>query len=203
MNREELLLSVPRKEMERLLQVEHPDPHSILGAHPLDVPGQVIIRGYHPEAVKAEVILDQGVFRPMKLVDGRGLFAVLISGRKWPFMYRLRFTFADVNTWERVDPYRFQPTLGELDLYLIGEGTHKRLYDRLGAHLLTLDGIEGTAFAIWAPNAKRVSVIGDFNHWDGRVHPMRSMGPSGVWELFVPGLEPGLLYKYELKTKKG
>ena len=101
------------------------------------------------------------------------------------------------------DPYRFLPTLGELDLYLAGEGRHEELYAKLGAHPREMDGVEGTAFAVWAPAARSVSVVGDFNGWDGRLHPMRSLGPTGIWELFVPGLEHGANYKFEIRAQNG
>jgi 1,4-alpha-glucan branching enzyme len=92
------------------------------------------------------------------------------------------------------------PTLGDIDLYLAGQGSHQRLYEKLGAHLREMGGVAGVSFAVWAPSAKRVSVVGAFNRWDGRLFPMRQMGASGIWELFVPGLGPSALYKYEIKT---
>src|SRR6185437_9499054 len=101
------------------------------------------------------------------------------------------------------DPYGFMPTLGDLDLQLIAEGRHERLYERLGAHLREVDGVVGTAFAVWAPSARSVSIVGDFNDWDGRIHPMRSLGGSGIWELFVPGVEEGACYKFELRGADG
>ena len=101
------------------------------------------------------------------------------------------------------DAYSFLPTLGETDLFLFGKGDERRIYDKLGAQLRVIDGVPGTSFAVWAPNAQRVSVVGDFNGWDGRCHPMRLLGSSGVWELFVPGLGEGTLYKYEVKNVHG
>ena len=101
------------------------------------------------------------------------------------------------------DAYRFGPVLGDLDAYLFGEGTHLRLYDVMGAHVRTIDGVDGTAFAVWAPNARRVSVVGDFNDWDGRRHPMRLRLECGVWEIFVPGVGAGARYKYELERSAG
>ncbi|HEY4131844.1 MAG TPA: 1,4-alpha-glucan branching protein GlgB, partial [Gemmatimonadaceae bacterium] len=114
-----------------------------------------------------------------------------------------RFYYPDGAVWERVDPYRFLPTLGDVDLHLFNEGTHRQLWKKLGAHVRTMDGVNGVAFAVWAPNARRVSVIGDFCGWDGRVFPMRSLGSSGVWELFIPEIGPGSLYKFELLTRDG
>ena len=101
------------------------------------------------------------------------------------------------------DPYRFLPTVGELDLHLVGEGRHEELWEKLGAHVRELEGVRGTAFAVWAPSAKSVSVVGDFNYWDGRMHPMRSLGSSGIWEVFLPGVEPGARYKFEILTQDG
>src|SRR6202035_5213508 len=96
------------------------------------------------------------------------------------------------------DPYAFTPTISEFDLYLIGEGRHEQIYEKLGAHPLEHEGVQGTAFAVWAPAARAISVVGDFNSWDGRLHAMRSLGSSGVWELFLPGVAPGTRYKYEI-----
>ena len=101
------------------------------------------------------------------------------------------------------DPYRFPPTIGDLDLHLMGEGRHEELYEKLGAHVIEHEGVRGTAFAVWAPSARAVSVVGDFNSWDGRLHAMRSMGSGGVWELFLPGVEAGTRYKFELLAQDG
>jgi 1,4-alpha-glucan branching enzyme len=139
----------------------------------------------------------------MEPIGEGGLFAVFLEGRSLPLRYRLGFEFPSGARWEREDPYRFLPTLGDLDLHLFNEGTHGRLWEVLGAHPKRLDGVEGTAFAVWAPNARRVSVVGDFSNWDGRLFPMRALGSSGVFELFVPGVGPGALYKYEIKTREG
>jgi 1,4-alpha-glucan branching enzyme len=138
----------------------------------------------------------------MQRVEG-GLFAVFLPRATMPIRYRLRFQFAGGSTWERDDPYRFLPTIGDIDLHLFNEGTHHRLWEMLGAHARTMDGVAGVSFAVWAPNAKRVSVIGEFCGWDGRLFPMRQLGSSGVFELFVPGLTVGTLYKYELLTRDG
>ena len=118
-------------------------------------------------------------------------------------VYRLRFDFPSGDSWERDDPYRFAPTFGELDLHLMGEGRHHRLYEKLGAHPRTITGTAGVSFAVWAPNARRVSVLGEFNRWDGRLFPMRSMGAAGIWEIFVPGIGVKEMYKFEVKTRDG
>ena len=191
-------------DLERLTRNEHHEPHRLLGAHPGTLDGRtgVIVRAYHPDAVRAECVLATGARLELASV-GRGLFAAFVPGALLPLRYRLAFHFSDGASWERGDPYRFLPQLGELDLHLFGEGNHRRLWDVLGASVRTVDGEEGTEFAVWAPNARRVSVIGDFNGWDGRLLPMRSLGQSGIWELFVPGVGPGALYKFEIRTQEG
>jgi 1,4-alpha-glucan branching enzyme len=185
----------------RLLTGTDTSPHDLLGAHPATV-GTVsgaIVRAFHPDATAVEVLPADGA--PIALIaNGGGIFGAFLPGVTVPFRYRLHFHFADGRTWERDDPYRFLPTLGELDLHLFGEGTHRRLWRHLGAHVRRVDDTTGVAFAVWAPNAKRVSVVGDFCGWDGRLFPMRQLGGSGVFELFVPELAPGTLYKYEILT---
>jgi 1,4-alpha-glucan branching enzyme len=192
---------VPHADVTRLIAGEHTDPHHVLGAHAATVNGAggVMVRAMHPDAVAAECILSNGDPVPMAPIAA-GMFAVFLPGATLPLRYRQRLHFASGATVVRDDPYRFLPTVGELDLHLFNEGTHRRVYQALGAHARTVDGVAGTSFAVWAPNARRVSVIGDFNAWDGRVFPMRSLGASGVFELFVPGVRPGALYKYEILT---
>jgi 1,4-alpha-glucan branching enzyme len=187
-----------------LLAGAHRDPHAVLGAHEAigaAAPG-VVVRAMHPDATAIECVLRHGAAVPLAPV-APGLFAGVVAGASLPLAYRLRFHFADGSTWERGDPYRFLPTVGELDMHLFNEGTHRRLWEVMGAHPRTIDGESGTAFAVWAPTAQRVSVVGDFNGWDGRIFPMRMIGSSGVFELFVPGVEPGALYKFEILTQDG
>jgi 1,4-alpha-glucan branching enzyme len=188
----------------RLLAGVHDSPHAILGAHPVSAGAEsgVVVRAFHHAATGVECIVEGQDPIPMLRVEG-GLFAVFLPRATLPLRYRLRFTFAGGSTWERDDPYRFLPTIGDIDLHLFNEGTHRRLWDMLGAHPRTVDGVAGVAFAVWAPNAKRASVIGEFCGWDGRLFPMRQLGASGVFELFVPGLKEGVLYKYELLTREG
>ncbi|MEW6001607.1 MAG: 1,4-alpha-glucan branching protein GlgB, partial [Nitrospirota bacterium] len=126
---------------------------------------------------------------------------VLIGDRKEVFPYRISVKSFDGRKSEFYEPYSFLPVLTDFDLHLMGEGSHYRQYEKLGAHLMEIKGIKGVHFAVWAPNAKRVSVIGNFNKWDGRRHPMRVLGPSGIWEIFIPGLKEGELYKFEIKSK--
>src|SRR5206468_9472132 len=124
-------------------------------------------------------------------------FAGTIAGAELPLRYRLHVDYGDAGAFTIDDPYAFPPTIGELDLHLIGEGRHQQLYDKLGAHVREHEGVAGTAFAVWAPSARAVSVVGDFNSWDGRLNAMRSLGATGIWELFLPGVEPGTRHKDE------
>ena len=131
------------------------------------------------------------------------MWEALLPKARLPLDYELEIEYPDGKTFTVRDPYSFLPTLGELDLHLAMQGRHEHLYERLGAHVRELDGVVGTAFAVWAPNARSVSVVGDFNAWDGRLHPMRSLGASGIWELFVPGVGEGAIYKFEIRTQDG
>lgn len=205
MTTESLLTGISREDIERLVRVEHHNPHSILGAHHYRRNGKagVVVRAFHPEAIKAEVLIKRRKPIVMEKCHPAGLFASFVVRRRLPLPYNIRFTFADGNHWVSDAPYRFLPTLGDVDVYLAAEGTHQRLYDKLGAHLCEIDGVPGVSFAVWAPRAKRVSVVGDFNGWDGRLFPMRQIGASGIWEIFVPGPTAGTLYKYEIKTANG
>jgi len=205
MAKEWLLEDIHPQDVTRLVKGEHSDPHSILGAHPYSGKGKegIVVRAFHPEAIKAEILVEGEEPVVMEKSHRGGIFAALISLRSLPFPYRLRFRFSNGDSWESDAPYRFLPSLGDVDLYLAGEGSHYHLYERLGAHMSEMDGVSGVSFAVWAPAAKRVSVVGNFNNWDGRLFPMRAMGSSGIWEIFVPGLGPGVFYKYEIKTAEG
>ena len=192
-------------ELRALIAGDHSHPHDLLGAHACVVDGTtgVVVRAYHPDAVGAECVVSNRDPDAMEPLGAAGVFAAFLAGIQLPLRYQVRFHFADGSIWEREDPYRFLPTLGDTDLYLFNEGTHRRLWRHLGAHPRRVDGVNGTSFAVWAPNARRVSVVGDFCTWDGRLFPMRQMGSSGVFELFIPGVGPGLVYKYEIKTQTG
>jgi 1,4-alpha-glucan branching enzyme len=187
----------------RLLAGDHDEPHRILGAHAASVDGAAgtVVRCFHPDAVACELVLEDGA-RPMDGLGG-GLFAGFVAKRKPGFAYRVAFRFASGGGWERDEPYRFMPTMGDIDAHLFNEGTHRRLWEVLGARMTTVDGTRGVAFSVWAPNARRVSVVGDFCGWDGRLYPMRRLGSSGIHELFVPGLDAGAVYKFEIKTRQG
>jgi 1,4-alpha-glucan branching enzyme len=171
------------------------NPHEVLGAHESN--RGVVVRTYRPDA-RAVRVQPAGVAAELK--DPAGLWEALLPKAKLPLEYQLEVEYADGNTFTLRDPYSFLPTVGDFDLHLIGEGKLDQLYSKLGAHVTEIDGVTGTAFAVWAPNAKSVSVVGEFNSWDGRLHPMRSLGGSGIWELFVPDVADGAMYKFEIRT---
>ncbi len=187
------------RHQQQLRASAHAEPHAVLGAHMADE--GLVVRAFHPDATACTLLL-AGEELEMVPLDG-GLFARLLPDLALPLEYRIRFRFANGDAWERDDPYRFAPTIGPLDLHLFGEGNHRRLWEAMGAHLMTVNGVLGTRFTVWAPNARRVSVVGHFCRWDGRIYPMRSMGSGGVWELFVPGVMEGDLYKFEIVTGDG
>jgi len=196
-----VLDSPSRADVEAIVAGKHGDPFAVLGMH-ADGAG-LTLRTFAPGASHVDV-LDAGTGNTaasLTRTHDAGFFVADLSDRA-PFPYRLRARFGDdVVTYG--DPYAFGPTLGELDLYLIGEGRHLRLWEKFGAHPLEHEGVSGVAFVVWAPNAKRASVVGDFNRWDGRRHPMRFHPGVGVWEIFVPGIEIGSIYQYELLAHDG
>ncbi|MGO9543569.1 MAG: 1,4-alpha-glucan branching protein GlgB [Rhodomicrobium sp.] len=182
------------EDVARIAAASHGDPFSVLGLHAGN--GGAAIRAFVPGAASVQVL------RPGEAdfelgPRGSGFFEGFIAGEEGRFSYRLRAANAG-GTWEFGDPYAFGPVLGPLDDYLLVEGTHRQLYERLGAHLITHEGAEGVLFAVWAPQAQRVSVVGDFNQWDGRRHQMRKRIDSGLWEIFAPGVAEGTAYKYEV-----
>ena len=179
-------------EIDRLLAGHHHDPHAILGGHP--GPDGVTIRALRPLAETVTLILPGGSRVPMRHVY-QGVFSVTVPGETVPD-YRVAVTYPGTAETVGDDPYRHLPTLGEVDLHLIAEGRHEQLWAVLGAR--ARPDVGATSFAVWAPNARGVRVIGDFNHWDGRAHPMRSLGGSGIWELLIPGVGSGATYKYDI-----
>ncbi|MEA2125459.1 MAG: 1,4-alpha-glucan branching enzyme, partial [Solirubrobacteraceae bacterium] len=173
----------------------------MLGAHHEN--GGVVVRAFRPAAESVSVHPAGGDAVRAEQVHPAGVFEAAFAGAELPLDYELEVAYPDGNTFTLRDPYAFLPTLGELDVHLAGEGRHECLYDKLGAHVRTMDGVSGTAFAVWAPAAATVSVVGDFNSWDGRLHPMRALGSSGIWELFVPDVASGQRYKFEIHTPGG
>jgi 1,4-alpha-glucan branching enzyme len=181
-----------------LMQGDHDSPFAVLGAH-LEG-GALVIRALLPGAVGVEVMEGKTAVATLQRQGDTDVFAATIPGRTESFPYRLRVDWGSHQ--ETIDdPYRFGPVIGELDRWLLSEGTHFRPYEQLGAHLTAIDGIDGVNFAVWAPNARRVSVVGSFNNWDGRRHAMRNS--DGIWEIFLPGLTAGDLYKFEIRTQGG
>ena len=183
-----------------LMSGRYGDPFGVLGIH--QAGGSRVIRTLQPHAERVSIIDNQGtVLSDMERVHPDGIFAALMPPRLRH--YRLRLTTTVGDTVDIEDPYRFPTTLGDMDLYLLGEGSDKQIYTKLGAQPRTVLGISGTRFAVWAPNASRVSVIGDFNDWDGRRHAMRLHPGNGLWEIFIPGIGSGEKYKFELVDQKG
>ena len=181
-----------------IIEGRHGDPFSVLGPHEVD--GGLAVRAFVPGAERVDVMTREGeLLARLARRHEAGFFEGTLAGRR---PYVLRAANRDA-TWTVDDPYAYGPVLGALDEWLFGEGTHAKLYDRLGAHAIEHEGVAGVLFAVWAPNAQRVSVVGDFNAWDGRRHSMRKRYDTGIWEIFVPGLHEGVLYKYEIVGADG
>ncbi len=199
---------IAKSEIEALLSARHPSPHSVLGMHRSTFRNapSLVVRALLRDVVSCEVVLcDERppAVIPLKRLAPEGLYGAQLPGRAEICRYQLRAVYAGGEVRQFYDPYCFLPTLGEQDLYLFNEGNEHRIYDKLGAHPRDLGGVRGVSFAVWAPSATRVSVVGNFNGWDGRYHPMRTLGASGVWELFIPGLGERELYKFELRDRAG
>jgi 1,4-alpha-glucan branching enzyme len=185
-----------------LMAGDHNDPFAILGMHQVD--GKLTIRALMPGAIAVTLVESKTnrQLAELERIDDSDVFTAVIPRRKNPFPYRLKIDWG-THQQELEDPYRFPPILGEMDIWLLAEGTHIRPYEKLGAHLTEMDGVSGVSFAVWAPNARRVSVVGGFNNWDGRRHMMRLRRECGIWEIFVPHLTAGDLYKLEIKGQDG
>jgi 1,4-alpha-glucan branching enzyme len=193
-------------EIDALVHARHPEPRSLLGYHEIprrnDLPA-CMVRVLEPDAERVEVLWDDYIASPLERVHAAGLFEGRVSHRRPLSPYRLRIRYRNGVELEKHDAYYFSPQLSDFDLHLFGEGSHHAIYRKLGAHPSLRDGLVGTRFAVWAPNAERVSIVGPFNLWDGRRHAMQMRGSSGIWELFVPGIGPGTEYKFELRARGG
>ena len=191
-------------EWDSLVRFTHATPHDLLGMHSL--PDGVVVRALLPEARAVMAVPTHEKTRPvipLKRLGDSDLFEGTAHGSAQIYAYDLLVTNQEGAQWQTRDPYSFLPTISAMDLYLFGLGDDRKLYDKMGAQLRVMDGVHGVAFSVWAPNAQRVSVVGDFNGWDGRRHSMRRLGASGVWEIFVPGLEEGAHYKFEIVGADG
>ncbi|MDH3251817.1 MAG: 1,4-alpha-glucan branching protein GlgB [Ignavibacteria bacterium] len=200
--------TAPVDDVYRVIYNDHYDPFRVLGIHRIELEGKnaVVVRSFLPAAGRVWVIEEQnGTTRehPMNRLHDEGFFEVVVPGRQDVFPYKLKMETLRETVETFHDSYSFLPTLTEFDIYLFNAGDHHRIYEKLGAHFASVNGIGGIQFAVWAPGARSVSVIGDFNGWDRRSHAMRVLGTSGVWEIFIPGLPEGALYKFQVKTQQG
>ncbi|MDD4188987.1 MAG: alpha-amylase family glycosyl hydrolase, partial [Eubacteriales bacterium] len=199
-------ISVEKQDIEKIVGASHHDPFSILGMHKLhsEIIEGLSVRVFIPDAksVILEAVDTQSRYL-MEQIHPEGLFESIQVGATKFYKYKLLVKTNSGNTYETFDPYEFLPTISDYDLFLINEGTHHRIYEKLGANLRTFEGVKGTSFAVWVPGAKRVSVVGGFNNWDGRRHQMRCLGSSGVWEIFIPGVCESDIYKYEILSAEG
>src|SRR2546423_4300397 len=197
------ITGLPPDELSSFLSATHADPFRVLGPHRLG--NDLTIRMFRPDAKKIDIVLERqanGQITAEK-IHRDGFFCATVPGATRELDYRVRITEWDGSEWITRDPYQYGPIMGEVDLHLFSEGQHWQLYEKFGAHLRTIGDETGVYFAVWAPNAQRVSVVGDFNGWDGRVNPMRKLLGTGTWELFLPGIGEGTLYKYEIKDIHG
>lgn len=190
-----------KEEISAIVEGNHGNVFAVLGIHRNKGTKKVFIRAYQPFASSIEVVDKQGVsLGQMKKIDERGFFQINFDKTE-DFVYHFRIINDKGHVYEAEDTYRFPATIGDIDEYLFAQGNHRDIYKKLGSHLMEIDGVKGVAFAVWAPNAKRVSVIGSFNNWDGRINVMRKHVNCGVWDIFIPGLVEGEYYKFEIKTQ--
>jgi 1,4-alpha-glucan branching enzyme len=195
-----------KDELNSLVGLIHQSPHSLLGMQPLGGGAGLVVRAFLPDAAKVEVQPVHEKDKPrftLKRIHESGLFEGVTKAASRVYAYDLVITNHQGQTRRTRDAYSFLPTLGESDLFLFGKGDERRIYEKLGAQLRVIDGVPGTSFAVWAPNAQRISVVGEFNQWDGRFHPLRLLGASGVWEIFIPGVGVGAHYKFEIRDVHG
>ena len=199
-------INLHKEDIRKIVQVDHHDPFTVLGMHKVTADGRtlIVVRAFLPDAESASVIREDTKNEyPMDRIAPEGLFQAVLPEYSELFRYLLKKIYNDGHVETYADPYSFLPTLTDFDIYLFNAGDHHRIYEKLGAHSRTIEGNSGVQFAVWAPNAKSVSVVGDFNGWDLRRHAMRVLGSSGVWEIFIPGLKEGELYKFKIKTRSG
>jgi len=187
--------SLTAEEVDGIIQGRHQTPYSVMGQHATELAGSSVVRSFQPKASSAILLAEDGRQLSMSRIHEDGLFELQLDKAAGP--YRLKLSDGD-NEWEVIDPYSMPSALGDVDRHLFNEGTHQKLYEVLGSHVCTLEGVQGVSFCVWAPNATRVSVVGSFNHWDGRCHLMRANPGSGLWDIFIPQLGDGTLYKYEI-----
>ncbi|MFZ2654955.1 MAG: 1,4-alpha-glucan branching protein GlgB [Victivallales bacterium] len=190
-------------DLKMLLEGRYGSPHSILGMHLDPKLNCIIVRCYDPKSLEVLVIGETGEKTRMEKIHEQGLFALSFPGVQKHFKYELEKHFDNSSAFTSPDPYCFLPGIGEMDQYLFNQGEHHKVYEFMGAHPRDFGGVTGVLFTVWAPSADRVSVVGNFNQWDGRRHPMRVIGSSGIWELFIPSLKEGEIYKFELRAKNG
>jgi 1,4-alpha-glucan branching enzyme len=197
------IAGLPRDEVSRFVAGTHADPFRVLGPH--RVGDDLEIRVFRPDARAVDIVLDREAEKPIaaQQIQQDGFFCAIVPGASRDLPYHLRITAWDGSQHLTRDPYQYGPIMGEVDLHLFAEGQQWKIYDKFGAHLRTVGDAAGVYFAVWAPNAQRVSVVGDFNNWDGRVNPMRKLIGSGVWELFVPGIKQAAHYKFEIRSQIG
>lgn len=187
----------------KLFEARHTNPHSILGMHYDASLNSIIVRIYDPLAEEAIIHTKFEEIIRMEKIDDHGLFAIEFKNRDKHFKYEIEKSFIKNGKCQSADPYCFMPNIGEMDQYLFNKGEHQKVYEFMGAHVRDFGGVKGVQFAVWAPSADRVSVVGDFNCWDGRRHMMRTIGSSGIWEIFIPMLCEGDIYKFEIRAKNG
>ena len=195
-----------RDELRSLKELTHQSPHSLLGMQPLGDKSGVVVRALLPDAVKVQIEPVHEKNKPkfeLNRIPNSDVFEGFTKLENSVYAYDLLITNRQGQTRRTRDAYSFLPTLGEADLFLFGKGDERKIYDKLGAQLRVIDGVAGTSFAVWAPNAQRISIVGDFNNWDGRFHAMRLLGASGVWEIFIPGVGQGAHYKFEIRDAHG
>src|SRR4030088_3185793 len=205
------VVGLPPDELNSFLSATHPDPFRVLGPHRMS--DDLVFRVFRPDAQKIDIVqrrqssrakdrqASEGV--PAEKIHRDGFFCATVPNATRDLDYHIRITGFDGKEWLTRDPYRYGPIMGEIDLHLFLEGQHWEIYEKFGAHLRNIGGDDGVYFAVWAPNAQRVSVVGDFNHWDGRINPMRKLLSAGVWELFLPDVREGVHYKFEIRTPTG